>query len=245
MPRPTAPARLDNPVRQLRFELAPPARGALSQAELASIVDIPLDSLKGAESGRMSFSPLMQNRILCETGAAWNEEDKRWRFWKPNGPLYRREHYCNYRELIEKGQNLYLDHVAIFIYWRIKLLLEELPPKKQFKFFFRLNSFLGDNHKEFCPDKYIEFFKDACGFIEAIPEIDRFKPGVARFAYDERLLQYLKLDDEIWQRFNTGFDLAGYEKALKKPAPKKPKRRQTSAQPSIGGEQTKPPPLGE
>lgn len=222
MSRPTPPERLDNPIRQLRFELAPPGRNALSQAELAPLVDIPLDSLKGLESGRITFSPLMQNRIKLETCAVWNTEDRRWRFGTPKGPLYHREDYLQYRLLIDMSQQLWLHHDAFFAFWRIKLLLETLEPKAQFKFVFRLNAFLEENRQEFCPERFAEFFKDASGFIELLPELDRSHPTHARRTYAKRLLRHLKIDDETWERFKVGFDLEGYEKALKRP--RKPKK---------------------
>ena len=130
MPRQTRPERLNNPLRQLRGILAnPPDNKPLTQAQFAGITDVPLDSVRGIEAGRQAFSSRMQNRIRCETAAAWNEQDQRWRFWKRDGPTYRREHYLKFRELIgrdvEDARRLDIFLAAL----RIKLLRKRSLPK--------------------------------------------------------------------------------------------------------------------
>jgi hypothetical protein len=188
MPRQTRPERLNNPLRQLRGILAnPPDNKPLTQAQFAGITDVPLDSVRGIEAGRQAFSSRMQNRIRCETAAAWNEQDQRWRFWKRDGPTYRREHYLKFRELIgrdvEDARRLDIFLAAL----RIKLLTETLSPEAQFKFNFRLNSFLEKNRKEFCPDQFAELFEDASSYIEAHPELDRDNPLLVFRRYPPRL----------------------------------------------------------
>jgi transcriptional regulator with XRE-family HTH domain len=192
MPRPTKPERMNNAIRQLRCILANPLNNKpLTQDELAKITDVPLDSLRGIECGRQALSARMLNRIRCETGAAWNEQDHRWRFWKSDGATYRREHYLKFRELIgrdvEKARPLDIFLAAL----RIKLLMETLSPEAQFKFNFRLNSFLEKNRKEFCPDQFAELFEDASSYIEAHPELDRDHPLLVFRRYPPRLAAVL------------------------------------------------------
>lgn len=244
MPRQPPEERRDNPVRRLRQLLAVPGSKSLSQGELAPIVDIPLDLLKRVEAGRKDFDPMIRNRILCETGASWDERDKIWRFWQQNGPKYTREHWINYRKLLtEKMDDFVISRADIFFAeMRIRLLLEQLPPIKRFKFLFRLNSFLETSRKEFCPDQFAELFRDTSGFVEAYPELDRDRPMVVRRGYPQRLLEHspflhspptwikmgqpsspptsAEFTDWLDKAFNPGdFDLTGYEKTLKQPQP--------------------------
>lgn len=239
MPRPTRPELRNNAIAQLRQILAPPlGKKHLSQDELSTIVDIPLNSLRSVECGRLPFSPLMRNRIMCETGAVFDDRDECWRFWKPNGPKYSREHYLKFRELLEKRmEGIMARRDIFFASLRIKLLLEALPPKKRFKFLFRLNSFLETNRKEFCPGRFAELFDDACGFIEAYPELDRDHPMFVTRGYPERLIRHVHSEPpppilappqniKDQEKFNrwfedevtpVSFDQAGYEKSLRQP----------------------------
>jgi hypothetical protein len=259
MPRQPPKERRNNPIRKLRGILAVPGNKSLSQRDLAPIVDIPLDLLKRVESGRKDFDPLIQNRILCETGASWDERDKCWRFWQQNGQKYTREHWLNYRKLLtEKIEEFVISRADIFFAeMRIRLLLEQLPPIKRFKFLFRLNSFLENSRKEFCPDQFAELFKDATGFIEAYPEIDRDHPMIIRRGYPKRLLEHspfpyspppwikvgqpsstptsAEFTDWLDKAFNPAdFDLAGYEKVLTQPQPQAKKQRKKAAAVSSG-----------
>ena len=218
MPRRTKPERMKNPIRQLRSILAVPG-SHLSQADLSMIVDIPLDSLSGIESGRQGrqgFSPLMQNRIKMNTGAVWNEKDECWRFWQEDGPKYTREHYQKYRVLMAshtEGNMLQLD--IFFAVTRIRLLMETLPPRQRMKFWFRLNTFLDDNRKELCRGHFVELFFDANGRVGANPELDRNHPmRVVRF-YHPRILRYLPDPKKLEEWSKIQFDLTGYEKMIK------------------------------
>src|SRR6516225_1953757 len=198
MSRPTRPDRMNNALRQLRYILAEPNRKPLTQAELATITDIPLESVRSVECGRMSqttLSPLIKNRILCETGAAWNERDKCWRFWKNDGPAFRREHYLKYREAIERDVASALPIDIFLAALRIKLLMERLSPEAQFKFTFRLNTFLESSRKEFSPGRFFELFKDASSYIEAHPELDRDHPLSVFRRYPPRLAAVLLLNE--------------------------------------------------
>jgi hypothetical protein len=232
MPRPTRLERLNNAIRQLRTLLASPGRSALNQAELSTLADIPLDTLRGVESGRAPLSELILNRIRMETGAAWNPQDERWRVWKVDGPLYAREHYVRYQEMLTLRQEMLINDDQFFASLRIRLLLETLSPKEAYKFHFRLNTFLEKSRKEFCPEKFAELFYDACGFIEVHPELDRYHPLQMRRSYPGRLRQHTKYKmpsfapsehpdlDELKQitaaTIPTDFDLKGYEKTLAK-----------------------------
>lgn len=226
MPRPTRPELLNNPIRQLRRLLAPPlGKKYLSQRELSVIVDVPLDSLRSVESGRMDFSPLMRNRIMCETGGVFDDRDECWRFWKPDGPKYCREHYLRYRELITKDVEKALPFDAFLAALRIKLLMETLRPEKQFKFLFRLNTFLENSRKEFCPAQFAALFADATSYIEAHPELDRNHPLLVFRRYPPRLAPVLsKNHPTVIDWFVTKLDPTDYE-LLKQPQPHAKKRR--------------------
>jgi hypothetical protein len=220
--RPTRPDRLNNPIRQLRFILAPMA-SPLSQAELARITDVPLDSLKGVECGRQGghreLSPRIENRIRCETGAAWNYDDKCWRFWRKDGPAYTREHYLKYRALIEAHSDAAVPLDTYLAALRIKLLMETLPAKDRFKFHFRLNLFLEENRKEFCAGRFAELFEDVSNYIEAIPEMDRNHPLVIARRYP--VIFGTKTLERVRQ-FVRGLTLSDYD--LKLPARAKKKQ---------------------
>jgi hypothetical protein len=239
MSRPTKPERMNNPLRQLRFILAPPLSKALTQEQLAKITDIPLDSLRGIESGRQSrqgLSARMLNRIRFETGAAWNEQDQCWRFWTTNGATYRREHYVKFRELLEGSVEEVSRLDVFFASLRIRLLLETLTKKTRFKFLFRLNSFLENNRKEFCRDQFAELFDDACGFIEAHPEVDREHPLRLFRGYQPRLLLNIRpIPPAEQSQVEFSFDLAGYRKALKRPE-RAPRVKEKPAAASSSGE---------
>jgi transcriptional regulator with XRE-family HTH domain len=178
---------MNNAIRQLRHALPNP-RGnkPLSQAQLAEITDVPLDSLRGIEAGRQAFSPRMKNRIRCATAAVWNEQDQCWHFWEKDGPRYQQDHYLQYREAISRDVEGALPFDAFLAALRIKLLMETLSPEAEIKFLFRLNSFLENNRKEFCPDRFVELFEDASSYIEAYP-------GLAFRRYPQRLARILKL----------------------------------------------------
>jgi len=196
MSRPTRPDRLKNPIRQLRKALASEGRDYLNQAQLSEIVDIPVDTIKDLESGRASLSDRVQNRILCETGAAWNKEDELWRFWKVNGPTYAREHYERFRKEIERQEwPISLD--VFMAQERIRLLLETLPPKARFKLLFRLNTFLEEARKEFCPEAFEELFGDMSGYIEARPELDRDHPLTVMRGYPHEIFSRLTWDRSL------------------------------------------------
>jgi hypothetical protein len=220
MPRPTPPERMRNPIRQLREILAVYGK-PLSQAELAPIVDVPVDSVRYIEKGKMVFTERQQNRIRCATGACWNDADQLWRFWVKDGPRYSREHYVKFRELLGQEMEGAMARLDVFFATlRVKLLLEALPPKARFKFLFRLNSFLEKNRKEFCPERFAELFADASGFIEAHPEIDREHPLRVSRGYPGRLIGHTivaKSDTAPAPgKFNpTNFDLVAYEKHIR------------------------------
>jgi hypothetical protein len=209
-------ARLNNPIRKLREVLARPGNKSLSQTELAPLIDVPLDLLKRVEAARAKFNRQIQNRILLQTGAAWNENDKCWRFWEETGPKFTREHYEKYRELTAEhveGTMLQLD--TFFAAARIKLLMEALPPTKRSKFLFRLNTFLTESQEELCPNDFVEFFYDACGRVTASPERDRDHPmRVSRF-YFPRIMRCLPDLKKLEEWAKIQFDLAGYEKMIK------------------------------
>jgi hypothetical protein len=222
MSRPTRPEYLENPIRKLREILAMPGVKHLSQIELSAIVDIPRDSLNSCECGRMTFSVGMQNRILCETGAAWNANDKRWRFWKSDGPLYTREHFIKYRELLGSRMEKAMPLDSFLAALRIKLLLEALPPKARFKFLFRLNTFLEENRKEFCPKRFAALFEDATGYVEAHPETDRDHPMTLFRGYPQRLAPvFTAIGPETISWFVSELDQTDFElKPLKQPQPR-------------------------
>jgi hypothetical protein len=228
------------------------------------MVDIPLDSLKGLESGRLSFTPKMWNRILCETGATWNQEDKRWRFGTPDGPLYTRLHYDQYRQGIEQAQKHSINLDVFLAQERIRLLLETLSPKARFKFFFRLNTFLEGARKEFCPEQFAELFRDMSSFIEIRPELDRAHPLAVMRGYPSQIMS--RISWEAPEKLQTApelnnlpleelealtaqarpilFDLKGYQEAVqaaKEGVREEPKvsararrRRPNQASPSSG-----------
>jgi hypothetical protein len=237
MPRPTRPELLNNPIRQLRRVLAPPlGKKYLSQRELSVIVDIPLDSLRSVESGRMDFSSLMRNRIMCETGGVFDDRDECWRFWKPDGPKYCREHYLKYRELITKDVEKALPLDVFLAALRIKLLMETLRPEKQFKFLFRLNTFLESSRKEFCSAQFAELFADASSYIEARPELDREHPLLVFRRYPPRLAPVLsKNQPAVIDWFVRKLDATDYE-ISRQPQPRAKKRRKKGAAVSSSGE---------
>jgi hypothetical protein len=229
MPHRPRPGRENNPIRQLRRILAlpPPASwgGHLSQAQLSEIIDIPLDSIRDVECGRVGFTPRMQNRILGETGAAWNETDQCWRFWKQDGPTYTREHFVKYRELIGRHVESTFPIDIFLAALRIKLMLETLPPRQQFKFLFRLNSFLEASRKEFCPDHFEQLFADASGFIAARPELDRENPLSVFRGYPARLKPVCdSIPPELAVWIGTRLDPTDFElveKTLRRPTPQR------------------------
>jgi len=224
MPRPTKPERMNNPLRQLRYILAPPLSKALTQEQLAKVTDIPLDSLRGVESGRQGkqgLSERMQNRIRCEIGAVFNEQDQRWRFWESNGATYQREHYLKFRELLASKVEEMLPLDIFLAALRIKLLLETLLAKERLKFLFRLNSFLEKNRKEFCPTKFVELFKDASSYIEARPELDRAHPLQLFRGYLPRMKAILSaIEPGAIDWFVTKLNPSDYE-IIKQPSAKK------------------------
>jgi transcriptional regulator with XRE-family HTH domain len=246
MSRPTKPERLQNPIRLLRHILRSAGRTSCSQAELAEKVDISVDSIRGIESGRQTLTEKMANRILCETGAAWNAEDKCWRFWKPTGPVYTREHYDTYLDMLKKEETRLREPTEFFAMLRIRLLLKTLPPEEAFKFSFSLNSFLGGERKKFCPDSFAEFFKDACGFIEVRPELDRDHPLFMLRNYPTRLLRQIIWNKQPSKPTRTpvsaeeieamskdlrpiDFDFAGYDHILKHPELLEEEQKQIAA----------------
>jgi transcriptional regulator with XRE-family HTH domain len=79
MARPPRLENVNNPLRQLRTLLNDPAkRGNFSQKSLAELCQIPIDTIKSIEAGRLALSSDVQRKIAEETGAHWHPKKARW-----------------------------------------------------------------------------------------------------------------------------------------------------------------------
>jgi hypothetical protein len=79
MARPPRPENANNPLRQLRTLLKDPAEnGHVSQASLAELCQIPVDTIKSIEVGRLALSSDVLRNIAEETGAYWDQGEARW-----------------------------------------------------------------------------------------------------------------------------------------------------------------------
>jgi hypothetical protein len=208
MPRKPSPQQAANPLRQLRALLAQPGKGTLSQFELGQLLGLNLDAIKSLEYNRAELNYRHWEKIQYETGAVWHREDKRWRFWEVNGPLYTREHYQTYRELLKRNHagNLALD--AFTVHEKVRILLGKADSKHGLQFLFALNQFLEDWRRKLCPHNFQSFFENLTTLIEVQPDRGREQPMTLLRTYREPLLTYIldreplvrmKLDPKDWE----------------------------------------------
>jgi len=79
MARPPKPENANNPLRQLRALLKDPAKeGHISQKDLALLCQIPVDTIKSIEVGRLALTPTVLRNVAVATGASWDHEQGRW-----------------------------------------------------------------------------------------------------------------------------------------------------------------------
>jgi len=79
MARPPRPEHANNPLRQLRRLLKEPGKeGHISQKELALLCQIPVDTIKSIEVGRLALTPTVLRNVAVATGASWDHEHGRW-----------------------------------------------------------------------------------------------------------------------------------------------------------------------
>jgi ribosome-binding protein aMBF1 (putative translation factor) len=79
MARPPRPENANNPLRQLRALLKDPAKEApTSQQDLALLCQIPVDTIKSIEVGRLALNTTVLRKIAEAIGASWDYEQEKW-----------------------------------------------------------------------------------------------------------------------------------------------------------------------
>jgi|SRR6516162_1340076 hypothetical protein len=92
-----------NPLVELRWALSQDPEQPISQQRLSRIIDVGLDQIRSIESRRRGFSKGIQDQILFECGAVWQEESSRWIFqYDSKKPAYKHIHFDLYRQLLER-----------------------------------------------------------------------------------------------------------------------------------------------
>ncbi len=142
MARPPKRKHANNPLRQLRGLLKDPAEGGhISQTSLAELCQIPVDTIKSIEVGRLTLSSTALEKIAAETGAHWDHEKARWtRFDKTEFSF---SYFSDYRRdwLKRPAIGPALVHL---IHSRIEWLFENVPDESWERLRSRLNFFLEE-----------------------------------------------------------------------------------------------------
>jgi hypothetical protein len=150
MPRPPKAENANNPLRQLRGLLKDPVEnGHISQMALVELCQIPLDTIRSIEAGRLKLSSTVLEKIATETGAHWDHEEARWtRFGKTEFSF---SDFCNYRRrglkrpTINKVLDKAIDESRVnLIHSKIKWLFENVPDESWERLHSRLNYFLEE-----------------------------------------------------------------------------------------------------
>jgi hypothetical protein len=147
MPRPAKRENENNALRQLRTLLKDPAEGGnISQQKLAEICQIPWDTIKSIEAGRMALSPNVRRKIAEETGAHWDYEKARWtRFDKTEFTF---SFFSDYRQWRLKRP--IIDKALVdSIHRRIDWLFEKVPDEDWERLRSRMNYFLEECKREY------------------------------------------------------------------------------------------------
>ena len=142
MARPPKPEHANNPLRQLRGLLKDPAEGGhINQTALAELCQIPRDTIKSIEVGRLKLNSTALEKIAAETGARWDHEQERWtRFDKTEFSFSSFSDYRRWRckrPIIDKA-------LVDLIHSRIEWLFENVPDESGERLRSRLNFFLEE-----------------------------------------------------------------------------------------------------
>jgi Helix-turn-helix len=142
MARPPRPENANNPLRQLRALLKDPAKEAyISQHDLALLCEIPVDTIKSIEVGRLALNPIVLRKIAEATGASWDHEEARWtRFDKTEFTFSFFSDYRQHRLKRPLIHNLLVD----VIHSRINWLFENVPEESWAILRSRLTYFLEE-----------------------------------------------------------------------------------------------------
>lgn len=142
MARPPRLENADNPLRQLRTLLNDPAkRGSFSQTSLAELCQIPVDTIKSIEVGRLALSSDVQRKIAEETGAHWHPEEAHWtRFDRTEFSF---SSFCDYRR--ERLKRPIIDEALVdLIHSRIDWLFRNVRDENWQRLYSRVNHFLEE-----------------------------------------------------------------------------------------------------
>jgi hypothetical protein len=142
MARPPKPKNANNPLRQLRGLLKDPDEGGhINQTALAELCQIPLDTIKSIEVGRLKLNSTALEKIAAETGARWDNEQERWtRFDKTE---FNFSSFSDYR--LHRLRPNAIDKALVYlIHNKIDWLFENVPDESWQRLRSRLNFFLEE-----------------------------------------------------------------------------------------------------
>jgi hypothetical protein len=153
MARHPRPGNIGNALRLLREVLSDRGpRYPISQEELASIIDVPVSTVRSVECGRRKLSDGLLVNVVIATGAEWHEEKKCWVVCSPSAevseepfslPFYK--DFVKQRE--RRPRNAYfkqakLQHVIATIFCMI-------PESRWWDLYLRFRGFIFDLDEEF------------------------------------------------------------------------------------------------
>jgi hypothetical protein len=153
MARPPRPENANNPLRVLRTLLG--RENPMPQHQLSRMTEIPVDTIRSLEVGRMTFSKAIQRKITAETGGVWDDDRKCWM----TGPLcfeklepFTRQHFEFYRSIIISEPGMEFQELAPnCVKVGIDKLFERIPKRHWVKLFFRLSDVLEQIGRDFRP----------------------------------------------------------------------------------------------
>jgi hypothetical protein len=137
----------NNPIKQLRALLKDQAEGgraSISQTTLARLCQIPLDTIKSIESGRLRLTPDLAKRFAVATGAGWDYDRQRWTLF--NGDAFSFAHFSKHRssKLNPSPIDQALNHMMVGeLQYRVAWLFDHAPAEEWGMLKFEMDHFLN------------------------------------------------------------------------------------------------------
>jgi hypothetical protein len=151
MPKDPSEENLNRPLRLLRRKLR------ASQFDLSKWTDIPVDTIRDHENGRVQSMTLeILRKISVTIGAAWDPDNQRWvigsHVVQTQIPIARE--FCDrYRQMLRNDPSAELQEMDLFsIKWRLEKLFERVPKSSWVKLAFRFNDYLEQLRQDFAPN---------------------------------------------------------------------------------------------
>jgi len=145
MPKEPKRKNLKKPLRMLRGALG------ITQAELASLSGIPIDTIRSHENGRITeLTRDVGHKISVEMGGSWDAKTERW--VTGSGTSLTREFFEQYRQALTSEPTADMQKLDLFaINQRIELLFESVPKQLWTRRIYQFEEYLEECRREFAP----------------------------------------------------------------------------------------------